>query len=140
MLCSTAPGTVAAQLSESPSLLKFITILTGTKQLCIFMDFCAVFQCMHRMSNNRIGVIGRSLTSDTHHFFVLEAFKNPFCWLSELFDESLQLQLVHYGESTAVTFCPSLRLQRAVRVFEVFRYSGCSWVLNSQATPSLPCP
>lgn len=88
--CAPGPGTLAAQLSLSPSLLKFIIILTDTKQLCIFMECGAVFQRTYEMSNDPIGVIGRSLTSDIHHFFfVLGAFKTPFCWLSGLFEESL---------------------------------------------------
>lgn len=87
--CAPGPGTLAAQLSLSPSLLKFIIILTNTKQLCIFMECSAVFQRTYEMSDDPIGVIGRSLTSDIHHFFVLGAFKTPFCWLSGLFDESL---------------------------------------------------
>lgn len=102
MLGSTGPGTLAVQLSVSPSLLKFIIILTDTKQLCIFMEYGAVFQHMHRMSNARIGVIGRSLTSDIYHFFVLGAFKKILSadYPSYLMNHC-QLLLVYYGEHSS---------------------------------------
>ena len=41
----------------------------------MLMEYGAVFRSTLRMSNNQTGVIGRSLTSDIHHFFVLGAFK-----------------------------------------------------------------